>query len=202
MWYLKSNNKDENYLWYKLNNIFNNEEISSLVNLMSNKTEIATTRNDNDSIDTKAFNKSVRDSRVAFLTPYDKYDLYYRKLTDAINYVNNNIFKYQLNYLEPMQYTVYDSSYKGHYDWHLDYQIGGNQPIDIRKLSFSVLLDDPDLYEGGDLTFKIGPKDDVVKDASKGDVIFFPSCVLHKVTPVTSGIRRSLVGWVHGPQWC
>ena len=35
----------------------------------------------------------------------------------------------------------------------------------------------------------------------KGSVIVFPSFHRHRVTPVTSGIRHSLVTWVEGPHW-
>ena len=31
-----------------------------------------------------------------------------------------------------------------------------------------------------------------------GGVIVFPSFVLHRVTPVTRGIRHSLNAWIHG----
>jgi predicted 2-oxoglutarate/Fe(II)-dependent dioxygenase YbiX len=28
--------------------------------------------------------------------------------------------------------------------------------------------------------------------------VFFPSIVVHRVTPVTEGTRKSLVGWIEG----
>jgi len=33
---------------------------------------------------------------------------------------------------------------------------------------------------------------------TKGSVIIFPSYLLHRVTPVTSGLRKSLVLWAGG----
>ena len=36
---------------------------------------------------------------------------------------------------------------------------------------------------------------------SAGQVIIFPSMVNHKVTPVTAGIRKTLVTWYSGPMW-
>ncbi len=35
----------------------------------------------------------------------------------------------------------------------------------------------------------------------KGRMIFFPSFLIHRVAPVTQGIRRSLVIWVTGPKF-
>jgi hypothetical protein len=35
----------------------------------------------------------------------------------------------------------------------------------------------------------------------RGTVIAFPSCVLHRVTPITAGTRKSLVVWITGPKF-
>ena len=35
----------------------------------------------------------------------------------------------------------------------------------------------------------------------KGRVLIFPSFLPHKVTPVTKGVRKSLVTWMEGPAW-
>ena len=36
---------------------------------------------------------------------------------------------------------------------------------------------------------------------NKGACICFPSYTYHRVTPVTSGIRKSLIVWFRGPKW-
>ena len=65
-------------------------------------------------------------------------------------------------------------------------------------------LSDPDDYEGGNLQFDLGPQagDDRLHTCEeirpRGSVIVFPSHVQHRVTPVTSGTRRSLVMWSLG----
>ena len=38
-------------------------------------------------------------------------------------------------------------------------------------------------------------------DLRKGEMIMFPSFLMHRVTPVTRGTRRSLVVWVEGPNF-
>mgnify|MGYP003351822367 FL=1 len=35
----------------------------------------------------------------------------------------------------------------------------------------------------------------------KGRLLLFPSFIIHRVTPVTKGIRKSLVTWVEGPRF-
>ena len=61
-------------------------------------------------------------------------------------------------------------------------------------------MSDPKDYKGGDLQFQFRNKTDpniidTVDIKSKGSVIVFPSNVWHQVTPVTKGIRHSLVIW-------
>jgi len=44
----------------------------------------------------------------------------------------------------------------------------------------------------------IGPEP-IVAPRGQGSVTFFPSMLLHRVTPITKGHRYSLVGWAAGP---
>jgi PKHD-type hydroxylase len=84
-----------------------------------------------------------------------------------------------------------------HYDWHVDCAVPeeGLQ----RKLSFTLQLSDPDSYEGGDLL--IGREAAKAVTRKQGSIVVFPSCVFHKVTPVTQGERFSAVSWMRGPQF-
>ena len=97
--------------------------------------------------------------------------------------------------IDPIQYTVYNSGNYGKYDWHID---GMNND---RKLSIVIQLTDPNEYEGGDLELYFPhPKSPEIFRVPKerGKVIVFPSYLYHRVTPVTKGIRKSLVWWVGG----
>ena len=38
-------------------------------------------------------------------------------------------------------------------------------------------------------------------ELEKYEIVFFPSWMPHMVTPVTKGTRKTLVGWVHGPDF-
>ena len=61
-------------------------------------------------------------------------------------------------------------------------------------------LSSPDEYEGGDLEINIGSTPLKVKK-QKGHIAIFPSFLLHRVSPVTKGLRKSLVWWVGGSQF-
>ena len=67
----------------------------------------------------------------------------------------------------------------------------------VRKLSMSCLLTDPSEFEGGNLQVQTSDTPYDVK-LEKGDIVIFPSYVLHRVSPVTKGVRHSLVAWANG----
>jgi PKHD-type hydroxylase len=83
------------------------------------------------------------------------------------------------------------------YDWHVD--VGGGV-LSTRKISIVIQLDHPTDYEGGDLILKRGAGDEPVFK-QKGSVVMFPSYMLHRVTPVTGGLRRTAVLWATGPHF-
>jgi len=75
----------------------------------------------------------------------------------------------------------------------------------VRKLSMTLNLNEPGAYEGGNLKFDFGPHvrhrkryHECEEIRPQGSVIVFPSFVYHQVTPVTQGMRYSLVMWVLG----
>ena len=70
----------------------------------------------------------------------------------------------------------------------------------IRKLSLSIQLTDPKEYEGGELYLHENEEGKEMKKG-QGDLVLFPSYILHEVKPVTKGERNSLVTWVTGKQF-
>jgi PKHD-type hydroxylase len=136
---------------------------------------------------------------------------------------NNLNYHYDLTGIDSgaLQYGIYGVN--DHYDWHSDYDltIMGQFPVNnnhgvnkerieavqasssefVRKLSFSLQLTEEYQYEGGDL--QIMERDGTTHSMprEKGTIIFFDSRIVHRVTPVTKGERRSIVGWITGPRW-
>ena len=101
-----------------------------------------------------------------------------------------------------IQFTEYDSTVKGKYDWHHDVW-WTNPRCHDRKLSVVIQLNDPSTYTGGDFEFRIPgcDMDGLADFRQQGSVIVFPSFFEHRVTPVTTGTRYSLVTWVEGPKF-
>jgi PKHD-type hydroxylase len=138
--------------------------------------------------------KSIRDCGVAFLSP-DHMEWFYQKLSYYIHELNNRYFRFDLFGLsENLQFTQYVAP-TGKYDSHIDKAFGAQ----IRKLSIVVQMSKPEDYEGGDLQILTSGEEkprNVKRDL--GTLVAFPSYTLHRVTPVTKGVRNSLVGWVTG----
>ena len=98
------------------------------------------------------------------------------------------------------QYTKYNGENNAFYDFHIDSFLHATPQAYDRKLSCIILLTDRSEFEGGELY--IGNGTDIEKiTLEQGSVIVFPSFLQHRVAPVTSGIRRSMVSWAYGPHW-
>lgn len=140
----------------------------------------------------------IRVTRVAWMERNPDTAWLYARLEELVMRMNQDHFHFELFGLaEAFQYTVYDGQEGGHYDWHVDL---GGADVEPRKISLSLQLTDPARYEGCDLVLRAGNVPHVAERA-RGTLIAFPSYVLHRVTPIESGIRKSLVIWVSGPEF-
>ena len=98
-----------------------------------------------------------------------------------------------------LQFTEYHGAKQGKYDWHQDVWLESTRPYD-RKLSVVIQLSEPAEYSGGAFEF-FGLQSPGESFAPRGSILIFPSFLQHRVLPVQSGLRRSLVSWVEGPRW-
>lgn len=140
----------------------------------------------------------IRASKVSWISRNDQTEWLYQRIADIAYEMNSKWYRFDLSGLyESFQYTEYDST-RGpeHYDWHIDMLDKGAV---TRKMSMIVQLSDPFQYEGGELWIQGAGQDIVPK--KRGLIHIFPSFMRHRVTPVTKGIRRSLVIWVSGPEF-
>lgn len=143
----------------------------------------------------------IRLSHVRFFTLDGENQWIFELLGKVIGHINKEAgYDFELNGIEPIQYTTYNVG--GYYDWHMDTYVRSERPQEQRKLSLSILLNDD--FEGGELQFNISSQSLAITALGhepKGRIVGFPSFVLHRVTPVTKGTRKSLVVWVTGPKW-
>jgi PKHD-type hydroxylase len=176
----------------QLHNVLGNGEIANILSYTETQ-EVRDGRLGNGKV-----NPDIRRSKILFL-PIDEHTKWlYNKIGKLISDVNQSAFNFAIDALQPIQYTEYHASEQGNYSDHLDWAANQVRP---RKLSMSIQLTDEKEYVGGDLQLKIKSHDPIVASRTKGDALVFPSFLLHGVTPVTEGVRKSLVVWVDGPEW-
>jgi PKHD-type hydroxylase len=166
---------------------FSKEECEKITNIAKNKGLIkGVTKGETD----------VRESKVSWLYPVDDMEWVFRRVTDITLNLNERFFKFNLFGInEGFQFTNYVAP-SGKYGKHVDRGID----IQVRKLSISIQLTDPEKYKGGELYLYDDDKG-ILMDKTQGTLIIFPSYMLHEVTPVTKGERNSLVTWITGNQF-
>ncbi len=132
--------------------------------------------------------------------PFEKITSIYQIIKDQMEVINNNYFGFDnMKLLELGQYTEYHKG--GFYNWHMDNDVKMETMPTVRKMSMTLLLNDPKEFEGGDLEIFCGNKLDSQENKIKlkqGYAVFFASFLLHRVIPVIKGNRKSLVMWFGG----
>jgi PKHD-type hydroxylase len=109
--------------------------------------------------------------------------------------MNDRMYNFDLTYIEILQFSIYELG--DFYNDHMD----TIKPVCVhnRKLSFSIQLSEPDAYQGSDLEINVNAAKFEAAPKTQGTAVFFPSYSVHRVTPLTKGVRYALVGWVCGP---
>lgn len=158
--------------------------------------ELAETKTLDDATTFGGPNDDYRRSKVAWLSGNTELmDLLFPYAESAGTWMNIDV-----KAIADFQYTEYHATENGKYDWHHDVDWNNNNGRD-RKLSMTVQLSDPEDYEGGIFEFGEGVEQPQANSREKGTVLVFPSYLQHCVTPVTKGVRKTLVAWFEGPTW-
>ena len=118
----------------------------------------------------------------------------YDIIHSAAHAANEKYFHLALSdIIKDPEYVEYPAG-DGQFDWHNDY--GQERPLSRRKMTVSIQLSASSDYEGGDLQLFDAAGSTLPRE--RGTVSVFPSFYYHRITPVTVGLRRALVGWVAG----
>jgi len=141
-----------------------------------------------------------RNTNVSFFMNGSPVHSIIQKIIDEICYLGSKYYGVNIADIEPVQYAEYEKEM--FYGWHTDSPSTPTNEF-IRDLSISLILNSKEEYTGGSLQMItsncvstdniITPRDVEVQE--QGTLIVFPSSMLHQVTPVLSGVRKSLVLW-------
>jgi PKHD-type hydroxylase len=91
--------------------------------------------------------------------------------------------------LSPLLFSRYEPGME--YGSHVDDALMGGMRTDV---AFTLFLEDPDSYDGGELVIESAGGDDAVK-LPAGAMIAYPATTLHRVAQVTRGRRHVVAGW-------
>lgn len=183
--------KRDYFNYYYFENAFSLEEVQEIIQMGENLDLYDGLIGGGDHVS----NLEYRRSKIAFIEPNDENVWVFDKLAKYAQEANKNMWGFDLSdFGDDLQYTTYWGETGGHYDWHTD--VG--ESVCNRKLSMVLQLSTGEEYEGGNVQMNVG-HDVMTFDKEIGSLYIFPSFVLHRVTPVVSGVRRSLVSWISGP---
>tara|TARA_B100001094_G_scaffold332306_1_gene403823 strand:- start:1030 stop:1599 length:570 start_codon:yes stop_codon:yes gene_type:complete len=124
-------------------------------------------------------------------------DIYGHILQRMIEACKGAGWEFEINHMETLQLLKYSKD--AFYDWHMDIEPEADQKSQ-RKLSVTILLNNPNEFKGGELELKLGDEN-LKAELAKGSMAFFPSFSLHRITKVTEGTRWAAVAWFRGPRF-
>jgi len=143
------------------------------------------------------FDQKVRQSALVWLPEDGAFDWVASRMARLVGDANRDVFRYALDgFEEQLQIASYGPGH--YYNWHIDR--GRGAVAGRRKLTLSVQLSDPQSYVGGEFELNADGHPFQVP-AARGALVAFAAHTLHRVAPVVSGNRLSLVAWVHGPDF-
>ena len=110
----------------------------------------------------------------------------------------NELFSFDIDRILNIFYMEYDFEDSASLEYHMDI---GPYPFNQRKLSFSLLVNDPSEYEGGQLEVWQDHNKFIAMPKDFGTIAVFPSFIPHRVTATTRGVRKAFVGFIGGPPY-
>jgi PKHD-type hydroxylase len=200
--------------WYICNNVIDKKTCNKIKRLSNGAWDKATIRLRDESFEqnrglplkrNEGINSNRRITDVCWTNEQWVYDLIWPYMQEANNTSGWNL---DISAAESTQIGRYRKG--GFYAWHKDGSADSLAAYDtpenefthgnVRKISMSLILNDS--FEGGEFEFCCydgGECEITPIELKAGDMIFFLSGMEHRVTPVTKGVRYSLVSWFLGP---
>ena len=180
---------------------FNSENISkdfinNIINFVKSNSDLQMD-NGNYNFDKKEQELSGNERKVWQMSKTNETEEFVRLILRNVKKANE-LYSFDIGKILNIFYMEYASEDSASLEYHMDI---GPYPFNQRKLSFSLLVNDPLEYEGGQLEIWRNNNEFTLMPKDFGTIAIFPSFLPHRVTPVTKGTRYSLVQWYSGPDW-
>lgn len=169
------------YNYFTIPNFLSEKECDSILNKCMSELTLS-----NGTVRGGQLDIESRKSSVAFLN-----DLGF--LNDRLRNILVDSIKvkgFEVSGIQDFQFTEYTAG--GYYNWHRDSSI--DNPIFSDRF-YSTVIQLSDKYTEGELQLSIDGEEITLK-RGLGTLYMFPSYTLHRVTPIESGVRYSLVNWI------
>jgi predicted 2-oxoglutarate/Fe(II)-dependent dioxygenase YbiX len=176
--------------WYIEESFFSKKEVNDINKIVQNKFEPNLK-------DIPADTSKICEVKVIFAKHLKKY---LNIIDDKINEINTLHFGFNMtNYFDYdwINHNTYKAKDKGEYDWHID--LNDNKMYDLKFTCLVNVSEQP--YTGGDFYLMLSKMFNLKPFHTPGSLLIFPSFFLHKVDPVLSGERKTLIFFKKGPLW-
>jgi PKHD-type hydroxylase len=152
--------------------------------------------------------ENYRLSNIKFIDKNTDSTWIFDKFNSVVDGLNDQYYNFNLYGYKTFQYTTYKAEAFGKYDWHmdttLDHLLPENMKVEsTRKLTLVMVLNKPEIdFTGGEFQLNLGREaESTTLDMPRGKIYAFPSFLIHRVKPVLTGVRKSIVIWVEGPKF-
>jgi len=180
---------------------FNSENISkdfinNIINFVKSNSDLQMD-NGNYNFDKKEQELSGNERKVWQMSKTNETEEFVRLILRNVKKANE-LYSFDIGKILNIFYMEYASEDSASLEYHMDI---GPYPFNQRKLSFSLLVNDPLEYEGGQLEIWRNNNEFTLMPKDFGTIAIFPSFLPHRVTPVTKGVRKAFVGFIGGPPY-
>ena len=175
------------WAWYNFYNVYNEDQCKHIHEKLIENTS-------NYYKDRPAPSKKVNTYLTETEKVFPELKTFFRNVAQA----NQEIFGFDLfNNPETVNLNVYEND-NNEYPYHKD-ALSLGSACDIKLTAILNISTEP--YTGGE--FQVFDCDDIViSEISKpGNMLVFPSFLIHRVKPVLSGKRVTVSAWFAGPNW-
>ena len=185
---------DFNYYYFK--NYFNKSKIEEINYFIEKNFDFFEDENEG----AKKEDCSLKKKSIVKQIYWKKIKHFFNELESQLHLINQTHFGYDLYNINDNSlslFNTYDSNIKGTYDWHKD-----ASRLNLMDTKLTILVNlSTEKYEGGEFQINNGDPKIVKEFTEPGDVLMFQSIILHKVNPVTQGVRKSLTFFLNGPSF-
>jgi predicted 2-oxoglutarate/Fe(II)-dependent dioxygenase YbiX len=178
------------YQYYLISDFLDCEEIKELNQTLENNVS----KNNQEVLFDGNYKKTSVVNSIQHSHVWDQLD----RFRNMIHHTNRNYFGldlFEISKYSTVNYNVYNGDDYGQYTWHSDAEF--NQCYDLKLTALLNLSTEE--FLGGDLILFLSGEYKIDNFNKPGSLLIFPAWTQHKVTPVTSGFRKTLSFWAAGP---